>query len=77
MFSYYIDLSLTTMDNILEKQNFLRTQIIEKGYDPKDFVTFLTDKRGEDGADINQWTFLDLKIVFIIIIINISGSQGI
>lgn len=56
------------MDNIEEKQNCLRAQIIEKGYEQKDFVTFLTHKRGEDGADINQWTFLDLKIVCEIII---------
>ena len=46
-----------------EKQNFLRETILEKGYDVNEFVQFLIDKKGEDGADVAVWTMDDLKIV--------------
>ena len=46
-----------------EKQNFLRTNILEKGYDVNSFVDFLIDKKGEGGADVGNWTMSDLKIV--------------
>lgn len=43
-----------------EKQMYLRTAIVEEGYEPEKFVDFLTTKR-EDGADIDTWTMEDLK----------------
>ena len=46
-----------------EKQNFLREKILEKGYDTNDFVQFLIDKKGENGADVSVWTMNDLKQV--------------
>ena len=46
-----------------EKQNFLREKILEKGYDTNQFVQFLTDKKGEDGADVANWSMRDLKQV--------------
>jgi len=46
-----------------EKQNFLRETILEKGYDTNQFVNFLTDKKGEGGADVSNWTMNDLKQV--------------
>ena len=46
-----------------EKQNFLRENILEKGYDTNMFVEFLMDKKGEDGADVGNWSMNDLKIV--------------
>ena len=46
-----------------EKQNFLRETILEKGYDTNSFVQFLIDKKGDDGADVTNWTMKDLKIV--------------
>ena len=49
--------------NQKEKQNYLRKKIIEKGLDPGKFVEFLQDKKGEEGADISNWTMEDLKIV--------------
>ena len=45
-----------------EKQNFLRTNILEKGYDVNSFVDFLIDKKGEGGADVGNWTMSDLKV---------------
>ena len=46
-----------------EKQNFLREKILEKGYDVNEFVEFLTQKKGEEGADVSNWSMEDLKIV--------------
>ena len=46
-----------------EKQNFLRENILDKGYDTNMFVDFLMDKKGEGGADVGNWTMNDLKIV--------------
>ena len=44
-----------------EKQNYLRETILEKGYDTNQFVQFLVDKKGENGADVAFWTMNDLK----------------
>ena len=46
-----------------EKQIFLRQNILDKGYDTNLFVEFLMDKKGEEGADVGNWTMNDLKIV--------------
>ena len=46
-----------------EKQNFLRENILEKGYDTNMFVDFLIGKKGEDGADVGNWSMSDLQIV--------------
>jgi hypothetical protein len=32
-----------------EKQNFLRENILEKGYDTNKFIDFLKSKKGEEG----------------------------
>ena len=49
--------------SVEERQTFLRENILDKGYDPNIFVKFLIDKRGEDAADVANWTMADLKIV--------------
>ena len=46
-----------------EKQNFLRENILEKGYDTNMFVDFLIGKKGEDGADVGNWSMNDLQLV--------------
>ena len=46
-----------------EKQNYLRENILEKGYDANMFVDFLMDKKGEGGANVENWTMSDLQIV--------------
>jgi len=43
-----------------EKQNYLRENILEKGYDVNEFVSFLKSKKGEEGADIENWSMEDL-----------------
>ena len=50
-------------DSQAEKQLFLRENILDKGYDTEKFVEFLTSKKGEEGANIENWTMEDLKMV--------------
>ena len=47
------------------KQNYLRTNILDKGYDGNEFLNFLIGKKGQEGADVNKWTIEDLHIVII------------
>ena len=61
-----------------EKQNFLRENILDKGYDVNMFVDFLIDKKGEGGADVGNWSMNDLQIVvkeFISMQSNDSNNQ--
>jgi hypothetical protein len=44
-----------------DKQNYLRTEILEKDYDTDEFLQFLVSKKGEDAADLDLWTFDELK----------------
>ena len=47
-----------------EKQQFLRERILgRKEIDANKFVDFLQEKKGEEGADISNWTMEDLKEV--------------
>ena len=46
-----------------EKQNFLRENNLENGYDANLFVEFLIGKKGEEGADVGNWTMNDLQKV--------------
>ena len=48
------------MDETLAKQTFLRTEILEKGYDPSDFTDFLSQKRS-DGDDLDNWSKKSLE----------------
>ena len=49
------------MDETQAKQQFLRTEILEKGYDATDFTDFLADKRDE-GDDLDNWSKNSLEI---------------
>ena len=41
----------------------MRQNFSDKGYDGNEFINFLIEKRGEDGADVSNWSFPDLKAV--------------
>ena len=49
-------------DELEKKQTFLRANILEKGYDAKEFMNFLQTKKGEFGLDLNNWNISELKI---------------
>lgn len=56
------------MDREMEdKQNYLRTEILEKNYDADEFVQYLVEKGGEDATDLDVWTFDELKKVIFFI----------
>ena len=46
-----------------EKQNYLRENILDKGYEAEDFVSFLVTKKGDDGVDLSNWSFDELRMV--------------
>ena len=45
-----------------QKQNFLRINILEKGYDAEQFMNFLQSKKGDLGLDLNNWTVNELTL---------------
>ena len=45
------------------KQQYLRSEIIDQGYNPDDFTTYMGSLRGEEGLNIENWTFEDLQQV--------------
>ena len=47
--------------NIEKKQNYLRQEIIEKGYSPEEFANFLDKIKGDNAADLNSYTLEDLS----------------
>ena len=63
-------------DNLEEKQNYLRENILDKGYDTNKFVDFLKNKKGDEGADVSNWTMEDLKIVVKEFISSINNNQN-
>lgn len=48
-------------DKLELKQNYLREEIIEKGYDPAKFTSFLEEFKGDCAYDLNNWTMEELK----------------
>ena len=46
---------------IQDKQLYLSTEIIKKGYDPQKFSNFLSDQKGEEKIDLEYWSMEDLK----------------
>ena len=49
-------------NDLEKKQAFLRTEIMEKNYDPEKFSEFLS-KFKENGLDLSNWTFEELQQV--------------
>lgn len=48
------------MDETEVKQNYLREEIIDKGYDANNFSQFLINKKGDDALDLELWTMEEL-----------------
>ena len=49
------------IDDTDAKQNYLRENILEKNYNPEEFIEYLTAKYGEGATDIEQYSLSDLK----------------
>ena len=50
-------------DTVEAKQQYLRSEIIDKGYNPNDFSDYMSSIRGESALDLELWTFSDLQNV--------------
>jgi hypothetical protein len=50
-------------NEIENKQNYLRNEILESDYDGDDFLNFMQKKKSGDATDLNNWTFPELKNV--------------
>ena len=50
-------------ESIEEKQLFLRNEIIDQGYNPEVFSNYMGSLRGENGLDLETWSFEDLQRV--------------
>ena len=46
-----------------QKKNYLRENILEKGYEAEDLVTYLTSKKGDEGINLSNWSLEELKSV--------------
>jgi hypothetical protein len=44
-----------------QKQSYLRENILNKGYEAEEFMSFLNTKKGEKGLDLNNWTMEELE----------------
>ena len=49
-------------DELEQKQNYLRVNILEKGCDAEQFMNFLQSKKGDLGLDLNNWTINELTL---------------
>ena len=50
-------------ESLEQKQLFLRTEIIEKGYSAEEFSNYMGNLRGEAGLDLDTWLFSELQQV--------------
>ncbi len=50
-------------EDIEIKQNYLRNEVIEKGYSADLFVNFLSDKKPENADDLNSYSLEELKLI--------------
>ena len=51
------------MSDLETKQQYLRSEIIDQGYDPNEFSSFMASIRGEEGLNLDNWSFSDLQTV--------------
>ena len=50
-------------DDLQTKQQYLRSEIIDQGYDPGEFNDYMCNIRQEENIDLNDWSLQDLKNV--------------
>ncbi len=49
------------MSDLEEKQDYLRSNIVDLNYDPSDFLNFLVCKHGEESTDLDHFSMSELK----------------
>ena len=48
-------------ERIEYKQNYLRTEIIDAGYDPEEFTEYLSSENGENELNLENWSYSQLE----------------
>ena len=48
-------------NNVQDKQAYLIENVLEKAYDADEFMSYLQQKKGQNGLDLNNWTMNELK----------------
>ena len=49
------------MDSLEKKQEYLRIEIMEKGFDTELFTENMQKEKGENALELENWTFEELK----------------
>ena len=47
-------------DDITKKQQYLRTKILDQGYDPQEFNDFMCEVKKEESIDLSNWTLQEI-----------------
>lgn len=55
--------SMSVCQERIKKQNFLKKEILQKGYDAQEFQEFLEGKKYDGGNNIDLWEFEELEEV--------------
>ena len=55
------DLKNTNNEDLIKKQNFLKSEIIDQGFNPEDFTNYLREVKGEEGMNLESWKFISIK----------------
>ena len=50
-------------EDILEKQKYLRTEILDQGFDPQEFNDFMCESRKVESIDLESWTLQEIMDV--------------
>ena len=58
-----ISTSLNVNSDLIEKQNLIKSTIIENNYDKNLFFTYCMNREGSKGDDLSNWTIEELKEV--------------
>ena len=64
------------MDDIETKQAFLKTEILDKGYDGDEFQEFMMEQREEDDVKLEEWDMAELQAVVIKFQVQCASSDG-
>ena len=48
-------------ESLEDKQQFLRIEVLEQGYDPQDFSQFMMTIKNEENINLEQWSMAEIK----------------
>ncbi len=51
-------------ENLEEKKNFIKENIIDKGFKEDELLTYINKQKGENSTDFEKWTLDEIKKVY-------------